>query len=224
MSRNGAAPAPIAGIVLAGGLSSRMGGREKALLPLGGRPLLSRVVERATPQVAALALSANGDPTRLASFGLPVLADSVPGFAGPLAGILAALDWAAAAAAGFDTVASFACDTPFFPADLVARLVAARQREGAVIARAASAGRVHPIFALWPVALREELRRALRHDGPRQVVAWSARHGVATAQFDATPFDPFFNINTPEDLARAEGLLGAAVSADNAQEDGTQNG
>jgi molybdopterin-guanine dinucleotide biosynthesis protein A len=208
---------PIAGIVLAGGQARRMGG-DKALRPLGGVPLLARAIERALPQVATLAVSAHGDAARMAQFGLPLLADSVAGFLGPLAGILAGMDWAAAE--NYTDLASFACDAPFFPADLVARLVSARRRDGATIARASSARRAHPVFALWPVRLRDELRRALRDDGARKVEAWSANCTLTTVEFPALPFDPFFNINTPEDLATAERLLATQTSADNASRDG----
>jgi molybdopterin-guanine dinucleotide biosynthesis protein A len=201
---------PIAGIVLAGGLARRLGG-DKAWRLLGGRPLLAHAVGRAAPQVARLAISAHDDAARLGAFGLPILADSVPGFVGPLAGILAGMDWAADQ--GLDLLASFACDAPFFPVTLVGRLAEARRREAATIARAASGGRRHPVFALWPVALREPLRRALRDEGVRKVDAWSARYPLATVDFPLPPFDPFFNINTPDDLARAETLLAAHRTA-----------
>ncbi|MGH7075571.1 MAG: molybdenum cofactor guanylyltransferase MobA [Stellaceae bacterium] len=222
MAETSAALSATLGIILAGGRARRLGGQDKSLLPLGGRPLLAHVIDRAKPQVAALALSANGDPARFADFGLPVLADAVPGFAGPLAGILAALDWAAARP-GIACVASFACDTPFFPRDLVARLAAARGREHAAIASAAAAGRVHPVFALWPVEQRAALRRALEEEGLRKVDAWTARHPFARVEFPALPIDPFFNINTSADLARAEALLPAGNSTDNARRPGTES-
>ncbi len=202
----------MAGVILAGGRASRFGGA-KALRLLGGKSLIGHAISRARPQVITLALSANGDPAPLRGFGLPILADSVPGFAGPLAGILAGMDWAAGA--GFDTLASFACDAPFFPLDLAARLAEARDREGAAIAFATSGGRAHPVFALWPVNLREELRRALTVEGARKVDAWAARYRLATVPFASGPFDPFFNINTPEDLALAETLLATPRSSDN---------
>ncbi len=184
-----------------------MGGGDKCLRPLGGKPILAHIVERVRPQVRALVLNANGDPARFAEFGLPVVADSVPGFAGPLAGVLTGLDWAAVHAPGCALVASVPTDAPFLPIDLVSRLAAAREAEGADIACAASAGRAHPVVALWPVALREELRRAMLEEDIRKVDVWTARYRVATVEFAARPFDPFFNANRPDDLAEAERLL-----------------
>lgn len=186
-----------------------MGGGDKALLRLGGATLLDRVLARLAPQCAQIALNANGDPARFAETGLPVIADSVPGNPGPLAGILAGLDWAAAA--GFDAIVTASADSPFLPSDLVSRLCHARQKEGKTIALAASCDhegvlRTHPTFGLWPVALRGDLRTDL-DSGMRKVGRWAGRHGFATASFEADPVDPFFNINTPADLATAEGLL-----------------
>ena len=195
----------IAGIVLAGGLSRRMGGGDKCLRLLAGKPILAHIIERARPQVEALALNANGDPARFAAFGLPVVADSVAGFAGPLAGVLAGLDWAAANRPGATHVASFAGDAPFLPRDLVARFAAALD-EGYELACAASQGRAHPVFGLWPLRLRQELRRALAEEEIRKVDIWTARHRLATVDFPSGPIDPFFNANHPEDLAEAERL------------------
>lgn len=197
----------VAGILLAGGLSRRMGGGDKCLRSLGSTTILARVIARAAPQVAMLALNANGDPARFAAYRLPVVADSIPDYAGPLAGVLAGLDWAAAASGEVTHVASFATDAPFLPTDLVARLRAALEREGADLACAASGGRAHPVFALWPVALCEELRRAMRDDGIRKVDAWTARYRLALVDYAAAPIDPFFNTNRPEDLAVAERLF-----------------
>jgi molybdopterin-guanine dinucleotide biosynthesis protein A len=197
----------VAGILLAGGLSRRMGGGDKCLRSLGSTTILARVIARAAPQVAMLALNANGDPTRFAAYRLPVVADSIPDYAGPLAGVLAGLDWAAAASGEVTHVASFATDAPFLPTDLVARLRAALEREGADLACAASGGRAHPVFALWPVALCEELRGAMRDDGIRKVDAWTARYRLALVDYAAAPIDPFFNTNRPEDLAVAERLF-----------------
>ena len=197
----------VAGILLAGGLSRRMGGGDKCLRRVGSTTILARVIARAAPQVAMLALNANGDPARFADYRLPVVGDSIPDFAGPLAGVLAGLDWAAAASGDVTHVASFATDAPFLPTDLVARLRAALEGEGADLACAASGGRAHPVFALWPVALREELRRAMRDDGIRKVDAWTARYRLALVDYAAAPIDPFFNTNRPEDLAVAERLL-----------------
>jgi molybdopterin-guanine dinucleotide biosynthesis protein A len=205
------------GVILAGGLATRMGGGDKGLLNIGGHSLLSRVIDRLSPQVAGLALNANGDPERFADLGLPVVADSIEGFAGPLAGVLAGLDWAATQ--GAEAIVTAAADTPFFPTDLVDRLVAASagQAHPLVLATTPRTGdelksggrsRVnrHPTFGLWPVALRDDLRAALK-DGLRKVVLWTDAHEGREALFDASPFDPFFNVNTPEDLARAESLL-----------------
>lgn len=197
----------IAGVLLAGGQSRRMGGGDKALRLLGGETILARVIARLRPQVARLVLNANGDPARFAGFGLPVVADSVEGFAGPLAGILAGLDWAAANAPGCELVLSAATDAPFLPADLAARLAAGMAAAGADLACAASRGQPHPVIGLWPVRLREELRYALVAEGVRKVDVWTARYRLATVDFPAGEVDPFFNANRPEDLAAAEALL-----------------
>lgn len=193
------------GLILAGGLARRMGGGDKALLPLAGRPMLDHVVARLRGQCDGLLLNANGDPARFASFGLPVVADSVPDFAGPLAGILAGLDWLAEHRPHMPWLLSVAGDTPFLPDDLARRLHAARAAAGTPLACAASAGRVHHAVGLWPVSLREDLRRSLAA-GERKIAAWTARHGVAIAEWPAEPLDPFFNVNAPEDLAEAERL------------------
>ena len=195
------------GVVLAGGRARRMGGGDKCLRPLAGRPLIAHVIARARPQVARLMVNANGDPARFAAFGLPVAGDGVPGRPGPLAGVLAGLDWAAEHAPGVPLVATFPGDSPFVPEDLVEKLERAAG-PGRPLACAASGGRAHPVAALWPVALRGDLRRALVEDGVRKVDAWTARHGVAAVDFPSNgPVDPFFNVNRPEDLARAERLL-----------------
>lgn len=202
------------GVILAGGLARRMGElgkNDKALLALDGRPILTHVIERLTPQVGAMAINANGDAARFGDFGLPVVPDSVEGFAGPLAGVLAGLDWAAHAAPEAEWVVSIACDTPFFPADLVSRLHEAVKGEGADMACAASGGRHHPVFGLWPVRLRESLRAALTEEGLRKVDIWTGRHRLAVAEFAATPYDPFFNANRPEDLAEAERMAKEAA-------------
>ncbi len=204
----------IVGLLLAGGQSRRMGGGDKALRLLGGRSLLERVIERLRPQVAALVLNANGDPTRFAGFGLPVVADSIADFAGPLAGILAGLDWAAAHRPDCAIVASVATDAPFLPEDLVSRLVQGMEAAGAELACAASGGQAHPVIGLWPVRLRDELRRALVDEDIRKVDVWTARYRLATVPFPEQALsrgpavDPFFNANRPEDLDRAAALLG----------------
>ncbi len=200
--------AEIAGVVLAGGLSRRMGGGDKCLRPLAGRTILARVIERARPQVAALMLNANGDPARFAAAALPVRADVVEGFAGPLAGVLTGMAWARECVPGARWLASFASDAPFLPRDLVARLLQALEAGRAEIACAASGGRSHPVFALWPVALMDDLRRALVEDRLRKVDAWTARYKLIEVGFACEPIDPFFNTNRPEDLAEAEALLG----------------
>lgn len=199
----------VVGLLLAGGQSRRMGGGDKALRPLGGRPLLNHVVERLRPQVAAMVLNANGDPARFAAFGLPVVPDSVPDFAGPLAGVLAGLDWAAANRPDCEWVVSAPTDAPFLPRDLVARLVAGLQAAGAELACAASGGQPHPVVALWPVRLREALRHAVVAEAIRKVDTWTGRYRLATVPFaeEAGGVDPFFNANRPDDLDRAAGLL-----------------
>ncbi len=195
------------GIILAGGLARRLGGLDKGLVDVAGRPILARLVERLAPQCAALVINANGDAARFACFGLPVVADGVEGFAGPLAGLLAGMDYAAARFPAARDVLSVPADTPFIPENLVARLKAARA--GARIAVAASAGRAHHAVALWPLALAEDLRQALAM-GDRRVSGFIARHQNAEADWPAEPFDPFFNVNRPEDLAEAERLARAA--------------
>lgn len=197
----------VVGLLLAGGLSRRMGGGDKTLRAIGGRPILDRVIERMLPQVSALVLNANGDPARFAAYGLPVVADSIADFAGPLAGVLAGLDWAATNRPDCDFVASVATDAPFLPEDLVARLAAGMRGAGADLACAASAGQAHPVIGLWPVRLREELRHALVDEGVRKVDVWTGRYRLVTVAFPVGRIDPFFNANRPEDIAAAEGLL-----------------
>jgi molybdopterin-guanine dinucleotide biosynthesis protein A len=199
--------APVLGLLLAGGLARRMGGGDKPLRSIAGRSILDRVIDRLGPQCAALAINANGDPARFAPWGLPVVPDSVEGFAGPLAGILAGLDWAAAHRPDLAHVVSVAADTPFIPRDLVARLREAAAREGAVLACAASGGWSHPVIGLWPVALREELRHALTVGNERKIDRFTARYSLVAVTWPVEPVDPFFNANAPEDLSEAEALL-----------------
>jgi len=201
----------VVGLLLAGGQSRRMGGGDKALRLLGGISLLDRVIERLRPQVDALVLNANGDPSRFARFNLPVAPDNVPGFAGPLAGVLAGLDWAASHHSDCPYVVSVATDAPFLPTDLVARLAQGLDEAGADLACAASGGRSHPVFGLWPVRLRDDLRRAVVDQAIHKVDLWTARHRLATVPFDDRPVDPFFNANRPDDLETAAALLKAAV-------------
>ena len=197
------------GVILAGGLASRMGGGDKGLLQLGDRPILQHVIDRLSPQVDGLAINANGDPDRFDAYGLPVISDSIAEYPGPLAGVLAGLDWAAEQCA--DAIVTAAADTPFFPQDLVARLTDAASDMATPLALAASKdanGKQwrQPTFGLWPVALRDDLRAALE-EGLRKVVMWTERHDAREAVFDSTRFDPFFNVNTPDDLAAARLLL-----------------
>ena len=198
-------PLPL-GLVLAGGLARRMGGGDKTRIRIGGKTILERVLARFKPQCVAVILNANGDPARFSDTGLPVVPDTVPGFAGPLAGILAGLDWTAAHAPAITDVASVPGDCPFLPGDLVARLSAAREAAGVPLACARSGDWRHPVAGLWPVALRQDLRKALVEEDMRKIETWTARHGIAVGDWPATPIDPFFNVNTPADVAEAEGI------------------
>lgn len=198
--------APTLGLILAGGQARRMGGGDKAMLRVGGTTILDRAIARLAPQCARLLINANGEPARFAASGLPVVADDVTGFHGPLAGILAGLDWTAENAPGIEWVASVPGDCPFLPRDLVARLHAARAEAAVPLACAASGERYHPVIALWRVELAADLRRALVGEGLRKVETWAARHGVAVAHWPGTPVDPFFNVNTPDDLVQADRL------------------
>ena len=199
------------GVILAGGLARRMGGGDKPLRAIGGRTILARVIERLEPQCDGLVLSANGDPGRFAPFGLPVIPDGVADHPGPLAGILAALDWAAASRPGAQWVLSVPGDCPFLPGDLALRLSQEMEAKGAELALAASSGRSHPVIGLWRVALRDPLRQALYVEGLRKVRDFAGRCRVATVAWAAEPVDPFFNANTIDDLAEAERL--AAIEA-----------
>jgi len=194
------------GLVLAGGLARRMGGGDKALIRIGNETILERALARLKPQTSGIVLNANGEPARFAPFGLPVVADSVPDFAGPLAGILAGLDWVAADRPGVEWVVSVPGDCPFLPRDLVAKLHAARITSGKLLACAHSGDWRHPVVALWHVALREDLRHAITVDDLRKIEVWTARHGVALADWPTEPVDPFFNVNTPEDVEKATKL------------------
>lgn len=202
-------PERIMVVVLAGGLARRMGGGDKCLKLLAGRPILAHVLERLDGQAERILLNANGDPARFASWGIPVAPDVVAGFGGPLVGVLTALEWAATHAPGITDVVSVPGDGPFLPRGLVCRLVEARANAGAVLAQAASNGRSNPVVGLWKVALAPELRHAIVTEGIAKVDAWTARYSLATVDFDATRFDPFFNANTQDDLAEAELLLDA---------------
>ncbi|WP_157014741.1 molybdenum cofactor guanylyltransferase MobA [Mesorhizobium xinjiangense] len=199
-------PIPAVGVILAGGLARRMGGGDKPMQTIAGRPILQHVVERLGPQVSALIINANGDPARFSGFGLPVVADPVADFPGPLAGILAALDWTAQNRPGVDWVVSVAGDCPFLPRDLAQRLDEARRTANAELAVAASGGRAHPVIGLWKVGLREALRRALIDEEMRKIDRWTGRYRLARADWPNEPVDPFFNVNTLDDRAAAERL------------------
>jgi molybdenum cofactor guanylyltransferase len=195
-----AATRPV-GVILAGGLARRMGGGDKSLRQLAGKPILAHVIDRVGPQVSRLILNANGDPARFATWMLPVVPDPLPDFPGPLAGVLAGMRWAAEHMPDAADVVTIPGDTPFLPPDLVERLTAQRERKA--IACAASGGRVHPVVALWPIRLANDLGEALG-SGARKILAWAEGHGLAEVEFAASPVDPFFNVNNPEDLATAE--------------------
>ena len=210
-----AASQPIVGVILAGGLARRMGGGDKPLHVIGGRTMLAHVVHRLAPQVERTVINANGDPSRFAVYGLPVVPDPIAGFPGPLAGILAGMRWSAAHAPEARLVASVAGDTPFFPADLVARLAEGQAGGDDTIALAASAGGTHPVFGLWPIALTDELEAFLRAGDTGKILAFVDRHTRIDVPFEAIPLpegeaaDPFFNVNTPEEAARAEEIAAA---------------
>jgi molybdopterin-guanine dinucleotide biosynthesis protein A len=194
------------GVLLAGGLARRMGGGDKPMRTIGGRTILERMIARLKPQCDGLILNANGDPARFAAFGLPVIADGVADFPGPLAGILAGLDWAAANRPEVKWMLSAAADCPFLPRDLVSRLYNDLVEQDAQLAVAASDGRSHPVIGLWNVSLREELRHALVVQDVRRIDRWTARYRLATVTWPVTPLDPFFNANTVEDITEAERL------------------
>jgi molybdenum cofactor guanylyltransferase len=206
------APATL-GLVLAGGLARRMGGGDKALIRIGEATILERVLARLAPTCTGIVLNANGDPARFAPFGLPVIPDDVAGFAGPLAGILAGLDWAASHVPDIEWVVSVPGDCPFLPRDLVQRLHAARREAGSPLACAQSGAWRHPVVGLWRVALRHDLRHALVDQNLRKIEVWTARHGVALAEWPADPVDPFFNVNTPDDVAEATRLASVDAAA-----------
>jgi len=199
---------PTWGLVLAGGLARRMGGGDKARLEIAGVSILDRVLATLSAQTVGIVINANGDPKRFADTGLPVVADSVPDFAGPLAGVLAGLDWLAVQKNGIEWLVSVPGDCPFLPDDLVEKLHAARRKMGAGVplACARSGEWRHPVVGLWPLALREDLRNALLKEDLRKIEVWTARHGVAIADWPDRPVDPFFNVNTPDDAARAQAL------------------
>ncbi|MGE3528796.1 MAG: molybdenum cofactor guanylyltransferase MobA [Methyloceanibacter sp.] len=206
---------PVAGILLAGGRSRRMGGGDKCLQELAGKPVLARVIARLEPQVAVMVISANGDPSRFAAFGLPVVADSVGGFAGPLAGVHAGLEWVEANYPDVRYAVTVATDTPFLPADLVQRFRAALPSTPSLLVARSGEG-VQPVIGLWPVGLTPALETSL-NEGARKTGLWMEQHGAIEVPFpDATEggrrIDPFFNINTPDQLAEAESLLASKAA------------
>lgn len=202
---------PTAGVILAGGLARRMGGGDKTMRMVGGRAILDHVTERFSSQCEFVLLNANGDPSRFSSFHLPVIPDSVPGYRGPLAGVLAALNWTADHRPGVEWVVSVSGDCPFLPRDLVRRFHEAVSKESAQLAVAASAGQVHPVIGLWCVDLRHELEHALLVEEIRKIDRWTSQYRTATVYWSAEPVDPFFNTNTLEELAEAERLAELAV-------------
>lgn len=208
----------ITGTILAGGLSRRMFAPEnrngdKGLLDIGGNTMLGRVIERLAPQVAGLVLNANGDPARFKTFGLPVAADPIEGFVGPLAGVLAGMLWTRANYPSATHTLTVSSDAPFLPSDLAERLAAAVADRPGAIAIARSAGEVHPVIGLWPVSHAEDLEQELRA-GVRKVLRWTDKHGTLPVDFPfvrigTSDVDPFFNANTPDDLDEARRLLAA---------------
>lgn len=202
----------VTGVLLAGGLARRMGGGDKCLKPLAGKPLLRHAIDRLAPQTGALIINANGDPQRFSAFNLPVVADTIEGFAGPLAGILAGMEWARANAPKSRWVVSAATDTPFFPLDLVSRCIGAVGFKENVIALARSGDNLHPVFGLWPVALADDLKAWLSSGDNRKVLAWVGRHEMIEVIFPGFTvagelLDPFFNANTPDDMDVAEAVI-----------------
>jgi len=197
----------VVGVLLAGGLSRRMGGGDKMLQTIGGQTILSRVIACVAPQVRCMILNANGDATRFDAFGLPVVPDTLPGHAGPLAGVLTGMEWAAAHAPDSPWVLTAPTDAPFLPDDLVSRMLSAVAEDGADMACASSGGRSHPVCGLWPARLAGELRHAMTEERIRKVDVWTARYAHILVDWPAEPVDPFFNANRPDDLQEAERLL-----------------
>lgn len=203
----------IVGVLLAGGLARRMGGGDKSMNTVGGVPILERVVARIKPQVGTLILNANGNPSRFAELGLPVVADVLDDHPGPLAGVLTGMEWSRAMRPSVPWIATVATDAPFVPLDLIARLAAAAEAAGALIACAQSNGRTHPPFAVWSIDLADDLKTALVDEGLRKIDAWTARHPIVHVEFSTDPVDPFFNVNKPDNLAEADALAQAVDEA-----------
>jgi molybdopterin-guanine dinucleotide biosynthesis protein A len=198
---------PTLGAILAGGLARRLGGGDKALRTVGSRTVLARLVDRVAPQVTRLILNANDDPRRFDDLAMPVVADGLPDHPGPLAGVLATLEWSAAFHPAIEWVVTVPGDAPFLPRDLVVRLHAGRQNGDTSFACAASQGRTHPVVGLWPVSVRDELRSAVASDGIRKIDTFTRRYSCSVVEWPTTPVDPFFNVNTPEDLTEATRLV-----------------
>ena len=207
---------PIIGILLAGGLSRRMGGGDKNLLQLGGKSILRHVIERIAPQVDTLILNANGDADRFAEYGLPVVGDVIDGYAGPLAGVLTGLEWASVNSPSCEWVATFATDAPFVPKNLVVELLNSIEANGADMACAMSKDRTHPPFGIWPIRLKDSLRAAMIDEEMRKIDLWTARYKIVHVPFEEEGIDPFFNINKPDNLDEAEQLLASKISKENA--------
>jgi molybdenum cofactor guanylyltransferase len=208
------ANAPVTGVIVAGGLSRRMGGGDKTLLDLGGGTMLGCIIERLRPQVGALIINANGDASRFAAFGLPVVPDEITDYAGPLAGMLAGMRWSLAHAPAARHIATVSSDAPFLPADLIVRLSSAIENRSDAIALARSPDGLQPVIGLWPVALADDLQAGLAA-GTRKILAWAERHAITQVDFPQVDIggrtvDPFFNANTPEDFALVRALLGRA--------------
>lgn len=195
------------GLILAGGLARRMGGGDKGLIEIGGKSILDRAIERLSSQTSRIIINANGDAARFSFTGLPVVPDDIPDFAGPLAGVLAGLDWAAANSPESEYVISAPGDCPFLPRELVQRLERARQESGKPLSCAKSGDWRHPVVGLWPVTLRADLRHALMEENLHKIEVWTARHGVGIAEWPDNPVDPFFNVNKPEDANRANEII-----------------
>ena len=197
----------ILGVLLAGGQALRMGGGDKGSILLGGRPMMEHIIERAQTQVTTMIINANGDVRRFQNYGLEVISDVIEGFAGPLAGVLTGMEWAEINAPKVEWVATFPSDAPYFPLDLVNRLTAAVVNGDAELACAYSNGWSHPVFGIWPVYLADHLRHAMVNEKVRKIDDWTARYKLVEVEFLTEPFDPFFNVNTPENLVEAEKIL-----------------
>lgn len=207
MNQVKAGPPQAIGVLLAGGQARRMGGGDKCLRHLAGKPILAHVIEKIRPQVDTLVLNANGDPERFEDFGLTVVPDVIEGFAGPLAGVLTGMEWVIANRPDCPWIVTIATDTPFLPTDLAPKMMAALEEKEAELACAVSNGRTHPVFGLWPISLAGALRTAMVDEDIRKVDRFTGRYRLAEASFPTTPHDPFFNTNRPEDLTEAERLL-----------------